>query len=157
MNRYPRHEISPPSESPSENLNATPRLLRRWGGRRRARRLELARQVADQNLAWRVQEILVGCGLIQAGFSLAAGRTFYIPRVVSVVREPKVRLSIHMLPGQMPDDFAAHARRIAYNLDVADVQVVPLEPGLIRMELVPKPDSARASVNGWQGRPPQYQ
>ncbi len=62
-----------------------------------------------------------------------------------------------MLPGQMPDDFAAHVRRIAYNLDVAEVRVIPLGPSLIRLEMVKKSDSAPASVSGSQDLPPQYQ
>ena len=35
-------------------------------------------------------------------------------------------------------DFAAHARAIAYNLDMAEVQVVALGPSLIRLDLLPK-------------------
>jgi hypothetical protein len=102
-----------------------------------------------------VQDILVGCGMSQTDYSIAGGRVFHIPQVVSVVRGPPASLDIRILPGQMPDDFAAHARTIAYNLDVAEVRVVPLGPYLIRLELLPKPDSGRSSVPGSQaGHPP---
>jgi hypothetical protein len=68
--------------------------------------------------------------------------------VVSVTLGPPVGLDVRILPGQMPDDFAAHARTIAYNLDVAEVRVIPLGPDLIRLELLPKPDSTQASMPG---------
>ncbi|MGH3769523.1 MAG: hypothetical protein ACRDS0_24135 [Pseudonocardiaceae bacterium] len=114
-------------------------------GRRRARRLERIRQADDQQLAWRVQEILVGCGLSQTDYSIAGGRVFHIPQVISVIAGPPVGLKIRMLPAQMPDDFAIHAQRIAYNLEVADVRVVPLGPSLIRLELLPTSTSVRAT------------
>ncbi|MCA1681858.1 MAG: hypothetical protein LC700_01650 [Actinobacteria bacterium] len=86
-------------------------------------------------LAWRVQDILVGRGLTQADYSIGGGRTLHIPEVISVTPGPPVGLDIRTLPGQMPDDFAAHAPAIAYNLGVVEVRVVPLGPSLIRLEL----------------------
>jgi hypothetical protein len=133
MNRAPPYESVQPS---NESIGPWRRLRRRWARRRAA--LQLRRQAADQQLAWRVQEVLVGCGLSQAGYSIGGGRVFHIPRVVSVVPGPLVELEIRMLPGQTPDDFAAHAERIAYNLDVAEVRVIPLGGYLIRLELVSK-------------------
>jgi hypothetical protein len=156
MNRDPQDEPHRPSEDSHDNVSAGPWLLSRRRARQQARWLHRRRLAGDQRLAWHVQDVLVGCGLSQADYSIAAGRVFHIPKVVSVVDEYPVGLTIHMLPGQMPDDYAAHARRIAYNLDVAEVRVIPLGPHLIRMELFPKPDWARASVNGSQDWPPQY-
>ena len=46
-------------------------------------------------------------------------------------------LHIRTLPGQTPNNFAAHASAIAYNLGVAEVRVVPLGPSLIRLDLLP--------------------
>ena len=100
------------------------------------RELERMRQEGEQLLAWRVQDIIVGLGLTQADYSMGGGRTLHIPEVVSVTERP-VGLDIRMLPGQIPDDFAAHAERIAYNLGVAEIRVVPLGPSLIRLILVP--------------------
>ncbi|MDT7712919.1 MAG: hypothetical protein QOG46_1608 [Pseudonocardiales bacterium] len=105
--------------------------------RRRARQLERWHQDDDQRLAWRVQDVLVGCELIQTDFSVAVGHVFHVPRVVSVVAGPPVGLEIRILPGQVPGDFAAHAPAIAYSLGVAEVRVVPLGPSLIRLELLP--------------------
>lgn len=153
MNRDPRDRTGQPSKDSIENVGAGPWLLRRWRARRRARRLQLSRDAADQRLARRVQDILVGCELSQSDFSIAGGRVFHIPQVISVVPGPPVGLTIRMLHGQIPDDYAAQAKRIAYNLDVADVLVIPLSPGLIRLELVSKPISVRTSVPGSQGRP----
>ena len=104
--------------------------------RRHTRVFERMRQEGEQRLAWRVQDIIVGLGLTQADFSLGGGRTLHIPEVISVTERP-VGLDICMLPGQMPDDFAAHAPAIAYNLGVAEVRVVPLGPSLIRLVLLP--------------------
>jgi len=142
MNRDPRYESVQPS---NDSIGADRRLPRRRWALRRAQELQLRRQAAYQRLAWHVQDILVGCGLSQADFSIGGGRVFHIPQVVSVVPGPPVGLNIRMLPGQIPDDFAEHARRIAYNLDVAEVRVIPLGPYLIRLELVPKHSSSRAS------------
>jgi len=109
------------------------------------RELERMRQEGEQLLAWRVQDIIVGLGLTQADYSMGGGRTLHIPEVVSVTERP-VGLDIRMLPGQIPDDFAAHAKRFAYNLGVSEVRVVPLGPSLIRLILVPKAN--RSSGNG---------
>jgi len=105
--------------------------------RRHTRVFERMRQEGEQRLAWRVQDIIVGLGLTQADYSLGGGRSLRIPEVISVTARP-VGLDIRMLPGQIPDDFAAHAERIAYNLGVAEVRVVPLGPSLIRLILVPR-------------------
>jgi hypothetical protein len=138
----PRYESVQP---PNDSIGVGGRLLRRRWARHRVQELQLRRQATYQELAWQVQDILVGCGLFQAGFSIGGGRTFQIPQVISVVPGPPVGLNIRMLPGQIPDDFAKSARRIAYNLDIVEVRVIPLEPYLIRLELVPRPSSARAS------------
>jgi len=42
-------------------------------------------------------------------------------------------------PGQTPEDFAAHASAIAYDLGVVQVRVVTLETPLIRLQLWAKP------------------
>lgn len=99
--------------------------------------LEGARQEHDQILAWRVQDIIAGLGLTHTDFSIGGGWMVHVPEVVSVVAGPPVGLDIRTLPGQTPDDFAAHAPAIAYNLGMAGVQVVPLGPSLIRLNLLP--------------------
>lgn len=98
---------------------------------------ERARQKHDQVLARRVHDIIAGVGLIQSDYSIGGGRVVHVPEVVSVAAGPPVQLQIRILPGQTPDDFAAHARAIAYNLDTAEVRVVPLGPSLIRLDLLP--------------------
>ncbi len=105
-----------------------PPLLRRLR-RLFARRAERERQAKDQQLALRVQDVLVGCGLSQ---------TDRMPQVVSVVAGPPVQLKIRTLPGQKFDDFTAHLPAIAYNLGVAQVRLIPLaEPSLIQLDLLP--------------------
>ena len=98
---------------------------------------ERMRQEGTRRLILRVESILVGVGLVQFGNSVAGGRTTIIPEVVSVAKMP-MRLTIQILPGQMPKDFAAQAERIAYNLDVAEVHVDRLGPSLLQLRLVPK-------------------
>lgn len=102
------------------------------------------RLTMDEQLAKEVLAILVGCGLNQTGTSLAGGQNFYFPQVIEVVDPPVgligpiEGLIIRILPGQSPDDYAKHAKTIAYNLDRDHVEVVPLGPYLIRLELWPK-------------------
>ena len=124
-----------------ESIAPLPSMLRHPLARRRARQLELTRQARKQarhqKLAGGVQDILAGRGLTQTAFSIGGGRTVYVPRVLAVIDGPPVKLDIHTLPGQTPDDFTTHAPAIAYNLGVAEVRVVPLGPSLIRLELLP--------------------
>ena len=102
-------------------------------------RRDLARhqQAADDRLARRVEEVIVGLGLAQTDFSIASGHTFHIPQVVSVDPGPPQGLDIRILAGQSPEDFSSHTAAIAYDLGVAEVRVVPLGPSLIRLELLP--------------------
>lgn len=104
---------------------------------RRSRDLERRLEAGYEQLVRRVEEIIAGLGLIQSDFSIGGGRIFHIPEVVSVAPGPPVGLDIQMLPGQTPDDFSAHAPAIAYDLGMAEVRIVPLEPSLIRLELLP--------------------
>ena len=119
------------------NLTPLPPQRRYLLTRRHTKILERMHQEAMQRLVMRVEDILVGVGLTQAGNSVAGGRTTINPKVVSVAEEP-MRFTIRTLPGQIPNDFVAKAERIAYNLDVAEVHVVPLGPSLIQLILVPK-------------------
>lgn len=125
---------------PMKTVAPFPSRLRHPLARRRAQQLEYRRQVHDQALAWRVQDIIAGLGLSQADSSVGGGRTVHVPQVVSVADGPPVGVTIRTLPGQIPEDFAAHARPIAYNLGVAKVQVIPLGPSLIRLDLLPGPN-----------------
>jgi hypothetical protein len=104
---------------------------------RHNRDLERRQQVGYERLAWRVEEIIAGLGLTQDDFSIASGRVYHVPQVVSVDPGPPVGLDIRILPGQSPDDFSAHAAAIAYDLGMAKVRVVPLGPSAIRLELLP--------------------
>jgi hypothetical protein len=101
------------------------------------RDLERRQQVGYERLARRVEEIIAGLELTQSDFSIASGRVFHVPEVVSVDPGPPVGLDIRILPGQSPDDFSAHAAAIAYDLGMAEVRVVPLGPSVIRLELLP--------------------
>lgn len=92
---------------------------------------------SDQQLAREVEDILVGLGLIRIGASISGGQNFYFPKVVGVVDGPLKGLIIRILPGQHPDDFSAKAKTIAYNLGMTAVEVHPLEPYRIRLDLQP--------------------
>lgn len=139
MKRYLHETVVHPWEEPMCNVVPRALLLGRLLARRRARRLECTRRARNQRFAWRVQEIIMGCGLIQEAQSVAGGRTVRIPEVISVVAGPPRSLDIRILPGQTPEDFVAHTPAIAYSLGVAKVWVVPLdEPSLIRLQLMPE-------------------
>jgi hypothetical protein len=147
MNRYLQVKTSQLLEEPLETVVPRPSLLRRplawrraWQLERRRQAndqlLERRRQANDQLLASRVEDIIIGCGLIQFSYSIVGGRGLRTPQVVAVVAGPPVGVDILILPGQMPDHFAVHAPAIAYNLGVAEVRVVPLGPSRIRLELL---------------------
>jgi hypothetical protein len=127
-----------PVEEPAEDVVPRASWPRRLLERRNARQLELKRQENDQRFAWRVEDIIAKRGLAQSYYSVG-GRGMRVPHVVAVAAGPPVGLDVRMLPGQTPDDFAAQAAAIAYNLGVAEVRVVPLGPSLIRLELLPGP------------------
>ena len=148
MNSYLQEnnfQLVEPVESVAPRLSLLRRPLAWCRVRQQKRRrqadawkLERARQENDQLLASRVQDIFIGCGLTQFGYSIGGSRILRAPQVVAVVAGPPVGLDILILPGQMPDHFAAHAPAIAYNLGVAEVRVVPRgRPSLIRLELLP--------------------
>jgi hypothetical protein len=122
-------------EETADNASPLPSLLHPLA-RRRARQLKLAHQQRNQRLAWRVQNVLAGCGLIQTDYSIAAGRVVHIPHVMSVATGPPVRLTVRILPGQMPQDFAAKAPVIAYHLGVAQARITPLQPPFIQLDLL---------------------
>lgn len=104
---------------------------------RYTRDLERRHQAADERLAERVEEIIAGLGLIEDDWSIAGGRVYHIPQVISVDPGPPVTVDIRILPGQSPEDFSAHAATITYALGMAEVRVVALGPSVIRLELLP--------------------
>jgi hypothetical protein len=99
------------------------------------RQLEHRRQEKAWQLASRLEELIIGCGLTQLGHTLNGDFNVHAPQVLSVDDGSPVRVDIHILPGQTPDHFANHARTIAYDLDLAEVRVVPLGPSRVRLEL----------------------
>lgn len=126
-------------QEPDEHAFPRPWLLYHPFAWCRARRRERIHLSNDQRLAWRVQDVLVGCGLSQDDYSVASGRVFHIPQVLSIGHGPPVSLDIRLLQGQTPENFAAHTSAIAYGLGVAEVRVIPLEPPLIRLQLLSPP------------------
>lgn len=135
------HETVPqPSIRPVEIDVPNPSLLELLGcllTRRRARRLKRSHREHDQRFAWFVEDVLAGCGLVEEDYSIGGGRIAHVPQVLSVADGPPRSVVVKILPGQMPEDFAAKARAIAYDLGVTDVRVVPLEPCLIQLDLLP--------------------
>jgi hypothetical protein len=110
-----------------------PSLLRPLA-RHRALQLVRAHQRNKQELAWRVQDVFAGCGLIQTDYSVACGRVVHIPEVVAVIIGPVARVKIRLLVGQMPEDFTAKDQTLAYHLGAAQVNIVVLEPPFIRLD-----------------------
>jgi hypothetical protein len=110
-----------------------PSLLRPLA-RHRALQLVRAHQRNKQELAWRVQDVLAGCGLVQTDYSIACGRVVHIPEVVSVIIGPVARVKLRLVVGQMPEDFTAKDQTLAYHLGAAKVNIVVLEPPFIRLD-----------------------
>jgi hypothetical protein len=101
--------------------------------RRRAVQRACAHQRNRQELAWRVQDVLAGCGLVQVDYSIACGRVVHIPQVVSVITGPVARVTLRLLDGQLPADFTAQTQRLEYHLG-AKVDIVELEAPFIRLD-----------------------
>ncbi len=116
--------------------------------RRHTGDLEPRHQAAYERLAERVEEIIAGLGLIEDDFSISAGRIYHFPRVIAVHPGPPLAVDIHILPGQSPENYSAHATAIAYDLGMAEVHVVPLGPAEIRLELLPHDPHAGQSTGG---------
>jgi hypothetical protein len=94
-------------------------------------------------LARRLQQIIVGCGLTLTTFSIGGGRLVHTPQIVDMSSGPPLQVYLHILPGQTPLDFTAHADTIAYNLGIGRVEVVGVEPFLIRLDLFQSPAPPR--------------
>lgn len=133
-----KHRHGHGSEVVATGVHPEPSRLRHPLEWRHRQERERHQHVRDERLAWRVQDIFTGVGLDRTDFSVAGGRVVHIPQVVSVHAGPPVELDIRMLPGQSPDDYSAHAKAIAYHLGMAEMRVIPLEPSLIRLQLVPQ-------------------
>jgi hypothetical protein len=103
-----------------------------------ARKPDCTPRERNQELAWRVQDVIAGVGLTDTDFSIGGGRSIRVPQVVSITAGPPVGLHIRLLPGQTPNNFTTRAPAIAYHLGVAEVRVVPLWPSLIRLDLLPE-------------------
>ncbi len=139
MNGYPREMSVRHSEEVVENVVPHESWWRRVPRRCGTRRLERLRRADDQQLARRVEDIIVTLGLTQTNFSASGGDTLHVPQVVSVSGGPLKRLDVRILHGQTLDDFVAHAPAIANELRLAEVYIVPLDSSLIRFELLPEP------------------
>ena len=130
-------DLQPVSDGTGRRPPLLGRLLPRRKALRDARRHERLQRQRNQRLAEKVETILAGSGLSQSDYSVAGGRSYHFPRVVSVDEGPPVTVTIRLLEGEAPDDVAVHAPAIAYDLGVTDVRVVSLGPLLIRLELLP--------------------
>jgi hypothetical protein len=106
MSRNPLGETSQLTEELIDKFRVRPSLLSRLRRDRRARRLDHGHHAYNQQLAWRVQDIIVGCGLVQVDYSIAGGRVFHIPQVISVDPGPQYgsisALSLDQCPTTSP-------------------------------------------------------
>ena len=73
-----------------------------------------------------------------AHHTMTAGRlpVMVAPQVQSVDPGPPVTLLVHMLPGQVVDDFEADAHRLAAGMDVPMVGITPRGHGWIEVALL---------------------
>lgn len=140
MNGHRDETTVRPREEAAKDGAHRPSLRHSLLGRRRARRLERLRRADDQSFARHIQDIFVKLGLTEANYSISGGYTLHVPQVISMIAGPPRRFDIRTLPGQGPDDFAAHAQAIARELDVAQVGVIPLGRSLVRLEVLQERD-----------------
>jgi hypothetical protein len=137
MNIHPQDASPRRSEETAENAGLRESWWRQVRGPCATGRSERLRRAADQQLARRVEDIIVGLGLTQTNFSASGGDTLHVPQVVSVSAGLLKRLDVSLLPGQTVDDFVVHAPTIAHELGMTEVRIVARGPSLIRFEMVP--------------------
>jgi S-DNA-T family DNA segregation ATPase FtsK/SpoIIIE len=113
--------------------------------RREALRSERYQWRRDQNLAWRLQDVFAGVGLVGTTSTIGAGQVTSVPRVLQVIRGHTVSLMVEVLPGQVLADYAEQSGRIAESMGVARVRVVRASARLLRLELLTD-DPLRATV-----------
>ena len=104
--------------------------------RRQFLRSERYQQRRDQNLAWRAQDVIAGVGLVTRQSSIASGQAVAIPHVTHINHGPPLTVTVRTLPGQRPADYEAEAPRIAVNLGVARIRVVPVDRATLQIELL---------------------
>ena len=135
-------EAFQPQDPLVEDAGAAPS----WLGPRRARltahRVRHRHPARDMPLVRGVQDSLVRCGLSRTEHTLAGSETVHSPRVVLADVGPPGWVQVDLLAGQSAEDFAAHARAIAQDLDVPEVWVVPLGRSCIRLELTAQRDGS---------------
>lgn len=107
----------------------TPRWLRR---RREAD--DLARWASE--VMWQWNDTMDNTNLAHHTVTASRLPIMVAPQVESVDPGPPVTLLVRMLPGQVIDDFAAEAHRIAAGMDVPAVRVAPCGHGFIEVILL---------------------
>ncbi|HYZ35426.1 MAG TPA: hypothetical protein VE673_01705 [Pseudonocardiaceae bacterium] len=95
---------------------------------------ELARWASG--VVWQWNDTMSNTEL--AHHTMTAGRlpVMVAPQVHSVDPGPPVTLLVHMLPGQVADDFQTNAHRLAAGMDVPMVGITPRGHGWIEVALL---------------------
>lgn len=105
----------------------------RWLQRRREAD-ELARWATE--VMWQWNDTMDNTSLAHHTVTASRLPVIVAPQVESVDPGPPVTLLARMLPGQVIDDFAAEAHRLAAGMDVPAVRVTPRGHGSIEVTLL---------------------
>lgn len=105
----------------------------RWLQRRREAD-ELARWATE--VMWQWNDTIDNTNLAHHTVTASRLPIIVAPQVESVDPGPPVTLLVRMLPGQVIDDFAAEAHRLAAGMDVPAVRVTPCGRGSIEVTLL---------------------
>ena len=105
----------------------------RWLQRRREAN-ELARWAND--VIWQWNNTIGNTHLAHHTLTAARIPLMVAPQAQSVDPGPPVTLLVHMLPGQVADDFKAEAHRLAAGMTVPMVDITPCGHGWIKVALL---------------------
>lgn len=76
-----------------------------------------------QELRWSFRQACIGVGVCQAVDGVIAGTSYRTPEVTNVDLGPPTRMTVRMLPGQLPAELAAAGRQLAPHLGAAMLRV----------------------------------
>jgi len=105
----------------------------RWLQRRREAD-ELARWATE--VMWQWNDTIDNTNLAHHTVTASRLPVIVAPQVESVDSGPPVTLLVRMLPGQVIDDFAAEAHRLAAGMNVPAVRLTPCGHGSIEVTLL---------------------
>ncbi|MEJ2862747.1 hypothetical protein [Actinomycetospora flava] len=121
------------------------------GGAESRRREAIARAFeADVRREFRAAAEFLG---VRTKTHVAAGVTITTPRIGGVEMGPPVTFTVELMPGLVPSDLIAPARRVAEALGGRDVRIESIAGRWLRVVVLDEIESARSTARRIRSRP----